>query len=404
MKQSHYSLAFSVLAAALMSACSQVNPAAQANRPSAVKVKLTPLTSQTVVDSSEFVASLQSRRSVTLQPQVEGQVARILVQPGQQVAAGTPLLVLDPLKQQATLDSSAAAAESALAGQANAQAMLKTYEADRLAKQADVKFNQQQYDRYAMLQAQGAISKQDLDRYANSLAVAKANLVAVEARIQAQRAEIARSQRLWQQSQASTQVQQAELQYYTIKAPFAGTVGNIPVKVGDAVNKDTKLITVTQNQPLEVNVSIPVDRAADVKPGTSIQLLNGQGQVIGSSRVFFVAPNVDNNTQSVLVKALYENDGNQLRADQFIRARLIWQQMPGLLIPTAAVSRMAGQNFVFVAETDEQSKALVARQKPVKLGKIQGNSYQVLQGLKPGEKLVVSGIQNLSDKLPIATE
>jgi multidrug efflux pump subunit AcrA (membrane-fusion protein) len=78
--------------------------------------------------------------------------------------------------------------------------------------------------------------------------------------------------------------------------------------------------------------------------------------------------------------------------------------MPGLLIPTAAVSRMAGQNFVFVAETDEQSKALVARQKPVKLGKIQGNSYQVLQGLKPGEKLVVSGIQNLSDKLPIATE
>jgi RND family efflux transporter MFP subunit len=397
-------LTFSALAVAALTACTPAKPSAQANQPRTVKVKVADLAPQTVTDRSEFVANLQSRRSVTLQPQVEGQVSRILVQAGDPVTAGTPLLLINPLKQQASVASSTAAAASSLAQQANAQATLKTYAADRLAKQADVKFNQQQYDRYAKLQAQGAISKQELDRYANSLAAAQANLAAVDARIEAQKAEVASTQRLWQQSQASTQVQREELQFYTITAPFAGMVGNIPVKVGDAVNKDTKLITVTQNQPLEVNVSIPVDRAAAVQSGTSIQLLNGQGQVIGTSRVFFVAPNVDTSTQSVLVKALADNSGNQLRADQQVRARVIWQQQSGLVVPTVAVSRIAGQPFVFVAETDPKSQALIARQKPVKLGQIQGNAYQVLEGLQPGEVMIVSGIQNLSDRVPIETE
>jgi multidrug resistance efflux pump len=240
----------SVLLLLLLGACNSGNATHQANQPRAIKVKLASLTSQPVINSSEFMASLQSRRSVSLQPRVEGQVSQISVQPGDGVAMGTPLISIDSSKQRASVQSSVAAAESVQADRANARAMLKTYEADRIAKQADLAFNQQQYNRYAVLYKQGAISKQDVDRYANSLAAARANVEAVNARIDAQQAEIAKAERLLQQSQAGTQVEQAELGFYTIAAPFAGAVGDIPVKVGDVVNKDTKLITVTQNNPL----------------------------------------------------------------------------------------------------------------------------------------------------------
>ena len=92
-----------------------------------------------------------------------------------------------------------------------------------------------------------------------------------------------------------------------------------------------------------------------------------------------------------------------MRSNQFTRARLIWNRKPGVLVPTTAISRVAGQDFVFIAETKENSP-VVARQQPVKLGEIQGNSYQVIEGLKAGETIVTSGIQKLSNGAPIVPE
>jgi multidrug efflux pump subunit AcrA (membrane-fusion protein) len=95
---------------------------------------------------------------------------------------------------------------------------------------------------------------------------------------------------------------------------------------------------------------------------------------------------------------------------------VIWNQRQGVVVPATAITRLGGQNFVFVAQqappqkqqSQEQSERaqpeLIARQKPVKLGNIQGNNYQVLEGLKPGERLVVSGLLNLRDGAPITPE
>lgn len=391
------------VAVVLLGSCGRGGQPANADKPQDVKVKLASVESGTIDNSSEFVASLQSRRSVSLQPRIQGQVSKIFVSAGDEVAVGTPLLQVDPAEQQASVSSSVAAAESARADIENAKALLGTYQAERQSKLADLNFNQQQFNRYSTLHAQGAISKQNLDQYANSLAAARASLGSTNAQIAAQQAAIAKTQRNLEQSQANTQEQQVQLQYYRINAPIAGTVGEIPVKVGDFVNTSTPLITVTQNQPLEVNISIPIERAPDVQLGTQVKLLNQQNQPVGTSRVIFIAPKVTNETQSVLIKALFDNSGGKLRADQFIRAQVIWDRRPGLLVPTTAVTNLAGKNFVFVAETKEASK-LIARQKPVEVGDIQGNNYQVLKGLQPGDKIVVSGIQKLSDGAPITPE
>lgn len=376
-------------------------------QPPVSRVRIATVETGIIEDSSEFVASLESRRSVTLQPRVQGQVAQIFVRSGDAVTAGTSIIQVDARQQQASVSSVSAAAEVARSQLENARATLKSLEAERISDQADLRLNRQEYERYATLAAQGAVARQVRDQYANRLATAQANLGAIDARITAQEATINQAEKALQQAQANIREQQVQLQYYRITAPFSGVVGNIPVKIGDFVNTSTQLTTITQNQPLELNVFVPIERGSQVRKGTPVEVLDAQGKVLGISKVFFIAPSANNNTQSILIKALYENSQNLLRADQFARARVIWNQRPGVLIPTTAISRVAGETFVYVPETPESSEGgfqLVARQKRVKLGNITGNNYQVLEGLQPGDRLIVSGLLNLRDGASIVPE
>ncbi|MEC4812363.1 MAG: efflux RND transporter periplasmic adaptor subunit [Scytonema sp. PMC 1069.18] len=372
-----------------------------------VKVKIAPVETGIIEDSTEFVANLESRRSVTLQPRVQGQVAQIFVKSGDLVKAGDPMIQVDAREQQAAVSSVNAAAEAAQSQLESARATLGSLEAERLSNQADVRLNQQEYERYASLAAQGAVSQQTRDQYANRLATARATLRATEARINAQQAAINQAEKSLKQAQANIRQQQVQLQYYQITAPFAGTVGDIPVKVGDFVNTSTQLANITQNQPLELNIYVPIERGPQLRKGTPVEVMDAQGKNLGISRVFFIAPNANNNNQSILIKALYENSQNQLRADQFARARVIWNQRPGVLVPTTAVTRIAGETFVYLAQTPESPKKeyqLVARQKRVKLGNIKGNNYQIIEGLTIGDRIIVSGLLNLRDGVPIIPE
>jgi multidrug efflux pump subunit AcrA (membrane-fusion protein) len=400
---------------AFLSAC-RSEPKANASQNQAVPVKIEAVRSSLVEMGEEFNASLESRQSVDLRPRIEGQVSRIYVRAGDAVKAGQLIMQIDPRQQQATTLGSAASADSALAGMksaesavSSAQATLKTHQADRVARLADVKFNQQQYDRFSDLYKSGAANKQTLDQYANSLAAARANLGAVEARIQAQRAEIearraevGRAERTFQQAQATTDSQKVELEFFRITAPFTGSVGAIPVKEGDFVNTSSRLAALTQNNSLEVNVSVPTEKVKQMRIGTRIDLVNLQGQTMGAGRVFMIAPNVANDTQTVLVKALVDNADGALRADQQLRARVIWQRSPGTLIPTTAISRIAGQDFVYIAEKDGDK--VVAKQKPIKVGIIRGNDQQVLDGVKPGDQIITTGLTKISDGAAVVNE
>jgi multidrug efflux pump subunit AcrA (membrane-fusion protein) len=315
---------------------------------------------------------------------------------------GTPLIQINPDRQQAEITSSRAAAASAQADVESAKASLIPLEADRRAKASDVALQQQQHDRYSTLYQEGAVSQEVLDGRRNNLDNAKAELDAAKARIEAQRSIIASKEKVFQQTAANVRGQQVELQYYQIIAPFAGTIGNIPTKVGDYVSPSTQLATITQNHPLEVNLSVPSERAADLRPGMTVQLINQQGKLIGNSQVFFISPNVNNQSESISIKALYTNPDGRLRADQQVLSRVIWDERPGVLVPTAAISRLGGKDFVFVAQ--KADTYLVARQRPVILGEVEDGNYQVIEGLKPGEQIVVSGLQQLSDGTAILSE
>ena len=108
----------------------------------------------------------------------------------------------------------------------------------------------------------------------------------------------------------------------------------------------------------------------------------------------------DNNTQTVLVKALIPNSNDALRQSQFIRARVVWGKHNNPEVPILAVSRLAGQYFAFVAEP-QPGGAYIARQKPLKIGQTVGNDFEVQDGIKPGDKIIISGTQFLLDGAPV---
>ncbi|XHX77360.1 MAG: efflux RND transporter periplasmic adaptor subunit [Stenomitos frigidus ULC029] len=398
------------------------------------QVELVQPKSASIADSSDYAANLDSRQSVTLQPRVSGQIAAIYVKAGDRVEAGTPIIQIDAAQQRAQVASRDAAVETAATDITGAQAevasardTLRSLQARRTAALSDVQFNESEYKRYQDLFTQGASSRQVLDQKLNALQTARATLSQTEADIQAQQSAISRSQstvarnqRALQQAQANVTEGQAELQYYTIKAPFSGVVGNIPVKVGDFVDNASPMLRITQNEQLEVQMQIPLDRASALRLGLPVQLLDGQGKVLQVGKLSFIAPDVDPTTQSVQAKAVFNNSSGKLRTSQFARVRVVWSTRPGLLVPTTAISRLAGKDFIFVGTsfkasgckaasagegapppTNVDPEQLVIAQKPIKLGKIVGNEQEVLDGLSTSDRIATSGILSLQNCLLI---
>ena len=121
---------------------------------------------------------------------------------------------------------------------------------------------------------------------------------------------------------------------------------------------------------------------------------------LAEAPISFVAQEANAQTQAVLVKAKFPN-GDQLRAAQIVRARLVWKTHPGVRVPTLAVTRQSGQYFTFVAVPG--AGGTVAHQVPVTLGELDKSTYAVVSGLKAGDQVIVSKIQKLRDGAPVVT-
>jgi RND family efflux transporter MFP subunit len=336
------------------------NPGGAGGGPPALPVGVTVLQPSQMDDSSEYIATLKAVRSTSVRPQVEGHVTRIFVASGDRVTPGTPILQIDPERQRASVASQEASVE---------------------AREADVVYARQQFDRLKELHAQRVVSKAELDQAETALKTAEAALSATRAQVREGR---------------------VQLQYFQVLAPTSGVIGDVPVRVGDRVTSDTQLTTIDSNDRLEVLVPVPGERAGDLKEGLRLEVVTRDGEALATTAVTFVSPRVDAGTQSVLVKGIVGNPEGRLRSQQFVRARIVWATREGLTVPVLAVTRVSGQNFVFVAE--QQGGGTVARQRPVKLGPIVGDAYTVLGGLQAGERVVVSGVQKIGDGAPIAPQ
>lgn len=344
------------MAVALLSGCNSAPPPAPKAPPA------TPVMTQTVVNTAvpstdTYVSTIKSRRSSTMQPQVDGNLTRIYVKSGDHVKAGQVLMQIDPLKQVATLQSQ----------QGTEQQQRAVYQ-----------YNQADLARQKALYDAGVISKQ-----------------AYEVSVQ----QFGNSKGALESASALTNTQKQQLAYYQIRAPFAGIVGDIPVHVGDYVSPTTLLTTVDEVTDLEAYIYLPTERASEVHTGMQVDLVDTGGKnVLAHTVVDFVSPQVDNGLQSVLAKAPVPA-GKDLRNGQLVNARVTFSTSQKPTVPILAVTRIGGQTFVYTAKA--QGGGYIAHQTLVNLGEPIGNNYPVVSGLQPGDKVILSGIQFLQEGAPV---
>jgi RND family efflux transporter MFP subunit len=320
-------------------------------------VQVQPVTLSSVPNSDTYVSTIKSLRSATLQPQVDGNLTKILVKSGDAVKAGQVLMQIDPLKQVATVQ----------AQQGTEQQQKASYD-----------YNRVELARQEQLFKDGVVSKQAYDQAVQAFQNSRAAL---------------------DSASAQTNTQREQLAYYQIRAPFAGIVGDIPVHLGDYVSSTTTLTTVDENKGLEAYIYIPTDRAGQARTGLPVDLLDQNGAVLAHSNIYFLSPQVDNGLQGILAKAPIPKSAERLRNFQIVNARITWSSSQKPTVPVLAVTRVGGQTFVYVAAP--QKGGYAAHQVSVTLGEPVGNLYPVLAGLRTGDRVILSGIQFLQEGVPV---
>jgi RND family efflux transporter MFP subunit len=329
----------------------------------AMPVKTVAVQLQPVAQSSEYMATIKSRRSATILPQVSGLLTKILVHSGEQVKAGQALMAIDPRQQQATVASQGATERQKKA--------LYDYDSIELGRQKKL------FDA-------GVTSKDALDQAQQAYDNAKAD---------------------YEAARGTRDVQEAQLGYYTVRAPFDGVVGDIPVHLGDYVSPQTSstapLTTVDQTGDLEAYIYIPTERSNQARLGLDVELYDTSGKLLEKSKIDFLSPQVDPNLQGILAKAPVHATPDIMRNAQLIKARVIWSTKPMVVVPVLAVTRQAGQPFIYVARKQPNGQ-YIATETPVTLGDTVGNSYSVTSGLTAGDQVVVSSTQFLVNGMPVS--
>src|SRR6476469_7547056 len=341
----------------LVSGCGDRAKAGPPAGPQAFPVKVITAQAETVPLSTDYLATLRSLNAATLQPLVDGDITKIFVNSGDRVAAGAPILEIDPRKQEATVN--------------NQEAGLKS-------KQAVMQQAATDLDRKKKLYAVGVIVKADLDQAQNTYDAAKADADAL---------------------QAGIREQQMQLHYYTVRAPASGVVGDIPVHVGDHVSAQTMLTTVDKGGALEAYLYVPAEKSTALKMGMPVDLMDDQGKPLTRTKISFISPHVDTDSQTLLVKTQVLNTDMKFRSAQQIHARVVWSERKATVIPITAVTRLSGKLFAFVAEGNGQQA--VARQRVIQVGDLVGNDYVVLDGINPGDKIIITSVQMLADGMPV---
>jgi RND family efflux transporter MFP subunit len=338
--------------------CQQKAPApAAAAGMQAMPVKTVDVSLAPVAQSSEYVSTIMSRRSATIQPQVSGRLTQIHVRSGDHVQAGQVMVEIDAQPQLATVE-----AQRATERQKKALFDYNTVEIERQHKLFDA----------------GIISRDVWEQAQQSYSNSKAD---------------------YESAVSLRKTQEEQLAYYTVRAPFDGIVGDVPVHVGDYVSTSTVLTTVDQNKDLEAYIYIPTERAGEVRMGLGVELYDTGGKLLEKTKVDFVSPQVDSTLQGILVKAPVHPSAEMVRNAQIVKARVIWSTKPMAVIPVLAVTRQGGQSFVFVAR--QQDGHFIASQTPVVLGDTVGNTYSISSGLNAGDKVIVSSTQFLVNGMPV---
>ena len=336
---------------------------------------------------AEWIGTLAGQVNATVQAQVTGYLLRRDYKEGSFVRKGQLLFEIDPRPFQAALDQAKGQLAQARAQLVQDQAQLASAEANQLKSQLDV-------DKYTPLAQAEAASQQDLDNAVQTNLANKAQVQAAEAAIAAAKAQI-------QADQAAVETASINLGFTQVTAPVNGIADVARAQVGDLVSSNSgALTTVSTLDPIRDYFTVSEQDylqlqklfSSSDRDGWKVRLILADGTTYAHEGVFYFAGRaVDQNTGAIQLAALFPNPGNVLRPGQYGKVRAVVRVRRGaLLVPQPAVTELQGSYEVDLVGQDDRVAI-----RPVQLGERIGTMWIVLDGLKPGERVVVEGQQTL---------
>ena len=393
-----------------LAACTRAPEALPVAKAPAVTV--TAVAQRTVPIYSQYVGQTEAVKTVEVRARVEGYLERQAVPDGADVKAGDVLFVIDSRPFDATLRQTQANVARDSAQLRQAEATLIQREADVLQARANLERDLSQLQnartqerRYGILLEKELIAREQYDQF-------RTNMVALEATVQADRAAIANAQAAFVAAQAAIEnaraairaneaaVDSARLQlgYTTIRSPLDGRMGKADVRVGSLVGRSdpTLLATVSTLDPMYVNFSVSEREALQVWRGRARSArititLPDDSAYPHAGQLDFVDRAVDPRTGTLALRASFPSPARLLQPGQYVRLRVLVEERAGaLLVPQAAVQESQGSASVFVVGRDGTVQA-----RAVKLGPRLPTQWVIDDGVKPGEDVVVSGLQQI---------
>ena len=364
---------------------------------------------------------VKALNTVDVGAQVSGEVTRLFVEVGDEVKKGDLIAQIDQVTQknnlsneQASLEQSEAALQSAQAESLSKQASLKSAYADLASRQAELKQAQADFSRLQGLLAIDAISQQDYDTQATKVATAQASVANARAAIETAKAAIATTeaninsqQAALRKSQTNVSTAQEDLSYTTIRAPISGTVVSVTTEQGSTVNANQTaptIVTLADLSTVRINAQISEADVINVKAGLPVYfniIGNPDQKYDATLTAIEPAPEQISSTSSTDAAIYYvgyvevPNPDRLFRIDMTAQIYIIIDQAKdALLVPSAAVKERPAKNKADgQAKTNNIVRVLsddgTVEPHTVEVGIDNRVNAQILSGLKEGEQVII---------------
>jgi RND family efflux transporter MFP subunit len=387
--------------------------------PKAPAVTVVAVAQRAVPVYGQYVGQTEAIRTVEIRARVEGFLERQVVPDGADVKAGDILFVIDPRPFEAALRQAQANVARDSAQLSQTEAALIQREADVQQAQANLERDLAQLEnartqerRYRTLLQQELVAREQYDQFRTNMTALEATVQADRAAFENARAALAAARATIENARAVIRADEAavdsarlQLGYTTIRSPLDGRMGRAEVRVGSLVGRSdsTLIATVSTLDPMYVNFSVSEREALQVwrrrqaemqaRPGASgiTITLSDDTAYAHAGRLDFVDRAVDPRTGTLALRAAFSNPERLLRPGQYVRLSALLEERAGaLLVPQAAVQESQGSASLFVVGRDQTVQA-----RTVRLGPRVGTLWVVEDGVRPGEQVVVKGLQQV---------